>query len=246
MVGYTYVYHASPESGIFRFKPTGHHGGYQQVRMNRGGLYVAPKFSDAVAWATSYVAHKKGKNHPTSADPIFFRNITIYKIRIPKKILFYSWKSSDWEKEFFISDDDLDSLKITSRKTYSFHDLIRVCQKENRKKWDCSRSRWDVATAHARTHNLAAKYYLQLKDELNTLRLSGWDGNVQAVTELISGLANFLWDVPWRVGIDAKPKDVLTAEEVVEVEKIVAKVREVLENGRKQRAEHGSNRCRSA
>jgi hypothetical protein len=246
MVEYTYVYHTSPESGIYKFKPTGHHKGRQSIRMNRGGLYVAPKFSDAVAWATSYVAHKKGKKHPKSPRSIFYRDITIYKIRVPKQTIADSWGASWWEAEHFIADEHLDSLEIVSKKTYHYHDLIQLYKKEHSKKYDCSRSRWDIATTHARSHNIAAKYYLQLKEELNTLLLAGWKGNVAEVKSLLSNLPDFLWDCRWAVGFDAKPKEKLTTEEVEKVEKIVAKIRKVFENGRKERDESRGNNRRVA
>ena len=231
MVHYTHVYHASPESNIYRFKPTGYHKGHQSIRMNRGGIYVAPKFHDAVAWATSYVAYKKGK-HSNSATSVLFRDITIYKIRIPKHILARSWSENWWEEEYFISDEDLRSIRIISEKTYDFHELFKIYKKEKSLKFELSRSRWEIGASHI--HNQAAKCYLQLKEELNTLLLAGWKVDLDSARNIFRRFEPFLWDRCWKVGLDAKPKDSVTPEEKNQVDCLVKQMKQVFANGRKE------------
>jgi len=54
------MYHISPQSGLKSLRPTGHHRGTQAYPQGMAGVYLAPKFADAVAWGVSHVMYKKG------------------------------------------------------------------------------------------------------------------------------------------------------------------------------------------
>jgi hypothetical protein len=50
------VYHVSPRSDIFELRPTGSKKGQRSyIGKKQPGVYVAPRFIDAVAWAVTYV-----------------------------------------------------------------------------------------------------------------------------------------------------------------------------------------------
>lgn len=182
----SYVYHVSPRSDIKRLRPTGSHRGQQSVKMNNSGIYVAPKFKDAVAWALSYVLGKKySTQRPTerakelgkgwhSENFRGYENLTIYKIQIPSDILKNSWYNSFWEPEFFIPSDSLDQMHIVSSKTYSIKELNKLYQRSSAKKMEV-RGKDINLIKKASKNNIAARYYLELLELYNQRILSGGD-----------------------------------------------------------------------
>jgi hypothetical protein len=56
---FTHVYHVSPISHIHKLRETGSTKGIQAAPQHQAGVYVAPKYSDAIEWFISYVAHNK-------------------------------------------------------------------------------------------------------------------------------------------------------------------------------------------
>lgn len=181
----TYVYHVSPDSSIGRLRATGSHRGQQSVRMGRSGIYVAPKFRDAVVWATSYIGHKKyntqkpnerlkekGGGYHGEKFPETYENLTIYKIEVPKELLKNVWKSSSWEPEYFIPAEHMGDLKVVKSKTYSMNDLMVIDSRRNQKRAELASSDL-LLIKKASKSNLAARYYLELKDLYNQYLLRG-------------------------------------------------------------------------
>lgn len=165
-----FVYHASPENGIHIFRPTGRYKGQQSIPMNEGGIYVAPTFKDAVAWAATYVSYKKGKNVDKEFQSVKYRNITIYKISVPKHILDSSWSNSSWEKEYFISGKYVNLLEVASKETYNVYEIKKMYERYIYRQSSIMCDKYTVRHAN----NLASKYYLQLKEKLNKMVLSGY------------------------------------------------------------------------
>jgi len=169
----TYVYHASPEAGLYIMRPRGRKKGLQVRKQGQAGIYVAPNFSTAVKWATSFVTWKKGKMKPPRGSdygphhgkPLYYQNITIYKIKAPKNLIDNAWSASWWEKEHFIPEEFIPNLEIVSSKTFSIQDLFRLERREAQIKnekvpgWDAAR-----AAPLVKQTNIAAREWLQLKD----------------------------------------------------------------------------------
>lgn len=185
-----YVYHVSPKSGINRLRPTGSHRGQQSVRMGKGGIYVAPKFRDAVSWALSYVMGKKyhtqkpnnrlkqkeegGGNHGENG-PRNYKNITIYKIEISKDLLSKKgvWGSNFWEPEYFIPGEYMNEMKIIESKTYSMDEILRINSRSEQKRTELHINSSNNKIKKASKNNLAAKYYLELLELYNSTLLRG-------------------------------------------------------------------------
>jgi hypothetical protein len=186
----TYVYHVSPDSTIVKLRPTGSHKGQQSVKMGIGGIYVAPRFRDAVSWALSYVMGKKyhtqkpnerlkekeyGGGWHGEEGPRSYKKITIYKIEIPKNLLSKKgvWGSDFWEPEYFIPGEYMDEMKIIESKTYSIDEIIRINNRSEQKRSEVRFNGYENKIKIASKNNLAAKYYLELLDLYNRSLLKG-------------------------------------------------------------------------
>lgn len=181
----TIVYHVSPDSSIGELRATGHHKGQQSVKMGESGIYVAPKFRDAVAWAISYVGSKKGNTQKPNErlkekgggyhgekGPRNYKKLTIYEIEIPKDLLKNVWGSSFWEPEYFIPGNYMDSMKIIKSKTYSLDELMVLDRRRSGKRLEVMTK--DLAEIKkASKNNIAARYYLELLDLYNEKLLMG-------------------------------------------------------------------------
>lgn len=171
------VYHVSPRSDMSRLRATSPRKGTRAyIGKGESGIFVAPKFKDAVAWATSYVGGKKhhtqkpnerlkekgGGYHGEKFKGIY-RDLTIYEIKVPKEVLKRSVYTGWWEPEYFIAADDMDKMIIVSSKTYSFYELAAMQSRFDRIRTEFypqgNRNIKDVSKT-----NLAARYYLELKD----------------------------------------------------------------------------------
>lgn len=115
------VWHASPNSNLFKLKAKGSSHKKQAVNQGKAGVYVAPTYRDAVNWFLSYVVNTK-----SSKEINLYKYCTVYKCTIPQEILDRSWYSSNWEPEYFIEEDDIKHLQIISRKTENLYDLLRA------------------------------------------------------------------------------------------------------------------------
>lgn len=183
----TYVYHISPVSNLKKIRPTGVNKGQQSVKMGKAGIYVAPKFKDAVAWGTTYVAMKKydtqkrnervkelGIGTHGEKGPKHYQELTIYKIEIPKEILNKSeiWRSSFWEPEYFIPEEYVDEMRIVQSKTYTTNELSLMYNKFSQKRMEFMTKDIEIIKKISKT-NLAAKYYLELITSYNNALLKG-------------------------------------------------------------------------
>jgi len=184
--GLTSVYHVSPRSDMFKLRPTSHHKGTRAlIGKGEPGIFVAPKFRDAIAWSVSYVAGKKyNTQEPTERvkekgggrhGEKFkgnYATLTIYEIEVPKDVLKRSVYTGWWEPEYFISASDMELMNIISSKTYSFYELVKIQSRlDNTKK--TFEPQGDSGIIDIRKTNLAARYYLELKDTYNNHLLKG-------------------------------------------------------------------------
>ena len=181
-----YVYHVSPFSGLGRLRPTGGHKGTQSCAMSRGGVYVAPKFRDALAWYCSFVRHKKnekntdrrhrsenGKNCGMPKKPLYYHGATIYKIAVPKGLIKNLWKSCWWEPEYFIPAEMMPDIRIVSTKTYTDTELISLYNRARNKAWESQRGGWDMERiAQKLRTNPAAKAYLAFLEEFRAMAVA--------------------------------------------------------------------------
>jgi len=180
------VYHVSPRSDMFQLRPTGSKKGQRSyIGKKQPGVYVAPKFKDAVAWAVSYVSGIKSRNqrpnerlkekgggfHAEKVDTNY-KNLTIYQIKVPKEILQKSAYESFWEPEYFISQDNMDQLRIVKSKTYSLGELQTIYERMSQKRHEVRGDSINDIKKASKT-NLAARYYLELIDLYNQKLMSG-------------------------------------------------------------------------
>jgi hypothetical protein len=251
----TYVYHVSPDSNITNLRPTGHHRGQQSVKMGMGGVYVAPRFRDAISWALSYVIGKKyytqrpnqrlkerekGGGHHGEKGPTNYKNITIYKIEVPKNLLNKKevWGSSFWEPEYFIPEKLMGEMKIIESKTYSMDELVRINDRSEQKRWELRFNSSDNKIKEASKNNLAARYYLELLDLYNKSLLQGKkpiinndtnSKNDHLIHQKIESLKNnYIFDSSnnWTTIYIKK----LNSKEQQEVRKIYQEIKRMIEN----------------
>jgi len=182
----TIVYHVSPESDIHTFRPRGKNTGTQAIPMDQPGIYVAPTFFDSLKWWFSFVGGKKrdqqtqnrserlvGKGKGFHSGPMYYQNLTIYKLSIPKVILDQSWGSNFWEKEFFISKDNLKSINIVGKRTYAAKEALSLLKRmENTKsEQENPKKSFDETAKKVRTSEIS-NLYLKLKEQYREILLS--------------------------------------------------------------------------
>jgi len=238
-----FVYHASPESGLYVIRPHGKKKGTHSRQQSKSGIYVAPRFKDAVKWVTSYIAWKKGsfdaprswKKDPEKPDkihhesPMYYQNFTIYKLRVPKEVLERSWGSSWWEKEYFIIDDDLPTLEIVSSKTFTLQELKDIDRRQVYRSHEHRSARgepFQIAKKLKQT-NLAAKEWLRLTDILVKRVFQGInkDRKERASELLRNQLPRFFVGDWWQ---EEPPKERLTPEQEEQVKAIVKQIENLL------------------
>ena len=182
------VYHVSPRSGIRDLRAIGHSRGVRALTgKGQPGLFVAPKFKDAVAWAVSFVSHKRtetqkpnerlkekeegGGNHSEKGvGP--YKNLTVYEIEVPDEVLRRSPYTAWWEPEYFISSEEMPLLSIKKSKTYSMEELKSIYNKSLRERPNYAPQGDQEIKILAKT-NKAARYILELKDLYNRLLMAG-------------------------------------------------------------------------
>ena len=185
-----YVYHCSPDSDIGKLRPTGMHKGIQALPMQQGGIYVAPKFRDALAWYCSFVRHKKNSSNTLPAkerekkgekeikyapphDKLYYHGATIYKIAVPKGFLKGLWGADMWEPEYFIPSEKMKRVQIFSAKTYSDGDLMDLYSRSRQKAWESRQGSWDTESmARDLRQNPAAVMYIYFLEAFRKMALS--------------------------------------------------------------------------
>jgi len=184
------IWHASPNSNLFKLRATGSSKKLQAIPMEEAGLYVCPRFRDAVIWFLSYISGKK--NNYSSLNP--YKEGTIYKLEIPTVVLERSWYSENWEPEYFISEDDVKYIKILSKKTFSIKelkDLYQECSKADKNfaiNISNKREREKIRT------NYALLVLEELKSKLNSMLLKKGFKNSNIYLELIE-ILKFIEDL---------------------------------------------------
>lgn len=252
----TFVYHVSPDSNIGLLRATGSHKGQQSVKMGMGGIYVAPRFKDAIAWATSYIMGKKydtqkptervkekGRGRHGEKGPNSYKELTIYKIEISKDLLSKKgvWGNNWWEPEYFIPGEYLDEMKIIESKTYSRDEIITIQNRSEQKRTEISGNSYNNKIKQASKFNLAARYYLELLELYNRFLLMGkkpiikddensWSRskNDHLVHQKIEKLKKYIFDSDnnWTT-IHVKK---LNKKEEQEIESIYQEIKKMIEN----------------
>lgn len=241
----TIVYHVSPKSSIKILRATGSHRGQQSYKMGASGIYVAPKFRDAVAWATSYVGGKKrdtqkpnerlkekgtGGGVHGEKGPTNYNFLTIYKIELPEELLKNSWSNSFWEPEYFIPEEHMDKLKIIESKTYSLDELVELYKRRTAKRSEVVTKDLILIRRVSKT-NLAAKYYLQLLDTYNNSLLKGKKRMVFNDEDLIHQKIEkfksyvFFNDNNWQTKIIKR----LSKQQIIEVDNLYEEIKLMIE-----------------
>jgi len=182
----TSVYHVSPRSDMFKLRPISHRKGVRAyIGKGEPGIFVAPKFKDAVAWATSYVGGKKqdtqrpnerlkekgGGRHGDGFEGVY-KKLTIYEIKVPKEVLKNSVYTSWWEPEYFIPASSMDLMTIVGSRTYSIYELSKMQRRRDNVRYDFYPNQ-DSYILKASKTNFAARYYLDLKSLYNSYLLKG-------------------------------------------------------------------------
>jgi len=202
-----HVWHVSPVEWIYKLRPTGSHQGVQAHKQNQSGIYVSPHFSDAIAWAASFIIGKKNRSQEKNRSPrlqeigggwhkkgMYYRQLTFYKIAIPRSVLEKAWEGVFWEHEYFIPEDKLEHLEIISSQVMGVHEINALYHKQIVKSNESS-SVVNLAR-DVRLTNLAAKSYLIFSDKYNNLLLRRPERKSQEIEGLLKNL-KFLfmtWD----------------------------------------------------
>lgn len=149
------VYHVSPEAHLKTIRPA-------RARAKSGsklgrGVFVAPKFKDALAWADSYVKHKKSSGQ--------YKTLTIYTLQIPREILKTAYYAAWWEPEYFIPEELADQIQIVSSQTMTNKEIVSLYRRSLSLYWQNRQIQSNPSKIKelAKT-NLAAKLYLDLFD----------------------------------------------------------------------------------
>jgi hypothetical protein len=227
---YIQVYHVSPVSGLYRIRP--------QHSRHGEGIFVAPKFSDAVAWFVSYVKWKKGKTQKDKRnerlkekgkgfhDPeLHYQFGTIYRLRVPKDILDNAWSSNWWESEYFLPESALKNITIEWQKTYTNKEFVAMYERQKNVKYNV-RSYNPEKIAKELRSNVAAQMYLNLLEKFRSLLLQGKQLEKDQIKELFRKLqSHFFRDYYSYDG----PKKFLQADNPQEVDRIVKQILEKLE-----------------
>ena len=183
----THVYHCSPVSRLAGLRA------HSSPKQGRSGVYVAPTFFDSVAWAISYVAHKKRGDHT-------YRYLTVYRLQAPRELVEKAWRSSSWENELFIPDWQVKLLKMDWHKTFTFHQLCEIHIAYSRKRVAGFMARSDVerTARRVRLTNCAAKHYLELKEKFADLAMRGGHVDQLSVRKHFRELARFIVKGSWE------------------------------------------------
>lgn len=170
--GMATVYHVSPLPNLIRLRaertnaPSG-------SKLGRG-VFVAPKFKDALAWASSYVQFKKKGSDDGGAGPKPYRNLTIYELKIPRGILKTLYYADWWEPEYFVPEELVDQIEIVSSKTMSSNQIHGLYLRGLAQKFSFRKGGSEATKIKELSKtNLAAKLYLSLFERYSRDRMSG-------------------------------------------------------------------------
>lgn len=183
----THVYHCSPVSRLAGLRA------HSSPKQGRSGVYVAPSFFDSVAWAISYVAHKK-------RDARTYRHLTIYRLQAPREIVEKAWRSNSWENELFIPDWQAKLLKMDWQKTFTYEQLCDIHTAHYRKRTNGLLARSDIerTARRVRLTNCAAKHYLEFKEKFADLAMRGGHADQISVRKHLRQLACFILRGHWE------------------------------------------------
>lgn len=241
----TTVFHVSPKSNIYRFRPIGHSKGVRAyIGKNQPGIYVTPKFKYALAWAVSYVSGKKGETQEPNKrlrekgegggvhgekGPLRYKSLTIYELKIPKEILKISPYETFWEPEYFISSDNLKFLDIVKSTTYSTIDLLKMYNRSSNASFQPDEK--SIIKKISKT-NTAARYYLELLSLYNNAVLSGVYTPKTADSDhfLNREINKFRDYIFQRKGFKVEPIIKLSATQDVEVENLYDSIKKIINN----------------
>lgn len=233
------VYHVSPESHLGKLRPTGFHKGVQSSPQRQEGVYVAPKFRDAVAWAASFVIHQKDKaqekkrsdreyktdQYGMHKEPMKYKNVTIYELQVPKELLQKSWYNNSWEPEYFIT--DVDAITIVSSQTYTKDEIFKLYRVQTAQRQDHHHKEPEKVAGELRG-NYAAKEWLRLKEIMRSKALKGWqpvdkDGIQRLMNKLQSFFVSYIWNKSYTT-----PAEQVSAADLPKVKQIVAELEQLL------------------
>lgn len=234
----TTVYHVSPRSDIFTLRSIGSKKGLRAyIGKKQSGIYVAPKFRDALAWASTYVSHKKEDSQKPNErlkekgggihgekGPRKYSYLTIYEIQVPTEVLKKSEFNTFWEPEYFISKEFIDTMKIVKSTTYSRLKIEEMYNKILLKRYEFVPQGVNSIKSISKT-NLAAKYYLELTEYYNKLRLSKKIDYNETIKEEIDKLKEYFGYYDNNI---YRLKDKLGVKEMIEVEEIYKKVKNMM------------------
>lgn len=196
---YATVFHVSPESNLYRLKPTGNKSGTRAVDMNEPGIYVSPKFSTALKWWFSFVVGKKEHKQNTNRSerlkdkgkgfhgmPMRYQTLTVYKIQIPKNILENLWYSNFWEEEYFIPEKYIDELNIVSSKTMTANEALPSVQRIERKDIETDRNRKakEKELNIEKNKTWIANEYKRLKNQLHENLTNNYNYTKKQISEI--------------------------------------------------------------
>ena len=219
----TTVFHVSPNSNIYKLRATGSHKGAQAVKQNKAGIYVAPKFEDALIWFLSYVTttkHPKIHGSKSHYDD-FYKNATVYTIELPKEVLDRSWFSNFWEREYFIEEKDIPLMQIVAKKTYSEKEISNMYKRINdsRRAVRFKSGSLEKALETTDKTNFATKTYKELNSFYSNYKLRNSNTNPEleeSVKNILNEIKKFMFlrnESDWMPSI----KERISPEEKIKV-----------------------------
>lgn len=193
------VYHVSPVSNMKKIRA----GKQRNMTREHGrGVFVAPRFSDALAWADSFVKHKKPGGQ--------YKNLTIYELEIPTETLRTLYHATWWEPEYMIPEELSDQIRIVSSRTFPNKEIVRLYRRSLNLKFAEKQGNELVKIRGLAKTNLAARLYMDLFEKYANLRMRdpsstrSWVGpprqEVRDALDTLKGMATRENDTTERLG----------------------------------------------
>jgi hypothetical protein len=166
------VYHVSPKPNLISIRP-------ERTEAKTGsklgrGVFVAPKFKDALAWASSYVQFKKQGSGEGEGSPKPYKNLTVYELKIPRSMLKTLYYANWWEPEYFVPEELSNQIEIVSSKTMSMNQIQDMYRRSLAQYFSSRQGKSEMSRIRdVSKTNIAAKLYLDLFEKYSRARMRG-------------------------------------------------------------------------
>lgn len=236
-------YHVSQDGDIKVLR------GYYSAKFKMKGIFVSLSLKSALDDWAPFVAGKKGhaKNRMQN-DPQYYKTLTIYKLSVPQDVVDlskdihtkaadeYEKKSGRWDtyaafywgSEIFIPEQFLDKVQIVGRETKKYQEIARRQVHDHNKEYDI-RFNPSVKMKIANElyyKNTAARYYIDLKDKLNTAAINFDKASLTHLNEYFGELMRMF--LIFGNDLRKKTDEDLTEQDKIKIEELKDKIEYIL------------------